>query len=105
MEKEGDGVFFKFDPVSGRDFGTSQSNLFYGEGDLQSNNRRNALSSGVYNKIDMYMKAKVNQVQQMSNIHTMAFTAKIQAAKDCFVQDKKILYKALAKIKGHKTTT
>ena len=57
----------------------------------------------IYNKIDMYMKAKVSQVQQMSSIHTMAFSAKLQAAKDNFVQNKAILYKALAKIKGHKT--
>ena len=55
-------------------------------------------------KIDMYMKAKVTQVQQMSSIHTMAFSAKLQAAKDCFVQNKSMLYKALSKIKGHKAT-
>ena len=50
----------------------------------------------------MYMKAKVTQVNQMSSIHSMAFSAKLQAAKDCFVQNKAILYKALAKIKSHK---
>ena len=62
------------------------------------------ITNVIYNKIDMYMKAKVTQVQQMSSIHTMAFSAKLQAAKDCFVQNKSILYKALSKIKGHKAT-
>ena len=56
----------------------------------------------INNKIDSYMRAKVGQVQEMSSIHTMAFSAKLTAAKDCFVQDKSILYKALTKIQSHK---
>ena len=34
----------------------------------------------------------------MCTIHTQAFTAKLEAAKDCFKQDKKILYKALQQV-------
>ena len=34
----------------------------------------------------------------MCTIHTQAFSAKLEAAKDCFKQDKAILYKALQKI-------
>lgn len=109
-EKDGGEIFFKFDPNIYTSNSYVQQNLGFNdleanyhtktEGDTQKNN---ALNDKIYNKIDMYMKAKVGQVQQMSTIHSMAFTAKLQAAKDCFVQNKAILYKALVKIKGHKT--
>lgn len=49
-------------------------------------------------KMDLYIKAKINQIQQMSSIHTLAFSAKIDAVNDCFKQDKNLLYKALSKI-------
>ena len=48
------------------------------------------------------MKSKATQIKEMSTIHTQAFTAKLAAAKDCYSQDRKVLYKALYKIKGHK---
>lgn len=98
FEKDGNGVFFKFNPSSSYDYANTQTALF----GPASDDKIATYSSDVNNKIDMYIKAKINQVQQMSSIHTLAFSAKLQAAKDCFVQDKKILYKALAKIKAHK---
>lgn len=98
-EKEGNGIFFKFDAASTYNYANNNIAIFGTE--VNSDNKFDVYSTDVVNKIDMYIKAKINQVQQMSTIHTMAFTAKIQAAKDCFVQDKKILYKALAKIKAH----
>lgn len=49
-------------------------------------------------KMDLYIKAKTNQIQQMSNIHALAFSAKIDAVNDCFKQDKNLLYKALSRI-------
>lgn len=52
--------------------------------------------------IESFLRARAAQVNQMSNIHGIAFSAKLTAAKDCFNQDKAILYKALSKIKGHK---
>lgn len=51
-------------------------------------------------QIELYKKAKINQVQQMSNIHALAFGAKLDAAKAMFIQDKTVLYKALYKIQG-----
>lgn len=106
-EKDGDGIFFKFNlsSVTNNYANTQMSNfsdtdITFNKND-KSNNKK--ITNLIYNKIDMYMKAKVSQVQQMSSIHTMAFSAKLQAAKDNFVQNKAILYKALAKIKGHKT--
>lgn len=50
------------------------------------------------NTMELFMKTKADQVTQMSAIHTMAISAKMDAMKDCFKQDKTILYKALAKI-------
>lgn len=58
--------------------------------------------SDVKNAIENYMRAMTARVQTMSNIHTTAFSAKLAAAKDCFEQDKDILYKALAKIQARK---
>ena len=99
FEKSGtDGVFFKFNPSSGNDYALDQLSKFGNPSDTQIKTN----DPEVNNKIDMYIKAKVNQVQQMSSIHSLAFSAKLQAAKDCFAQDKDILYKALVKIKKHK---
>lgn len=51
-------------------------------------------------ELDKYINMKSNQIQSMSNIHAMAFAAKLDAAKDQYIQDKNVLYKALSKIKG-----
>lgn len=65
-------------------------------------NQENIISTPEINdKIKIYMKAKVAQVHEMSSIHSLAFAAKITAIKDCFIQDKQILYKALVKIQNH----
>jgi hypothetical protein len=110
-EKTGDGIFFKFDLSSITNTNTYAStnmknfnskDIKYNEQDPSNNVK---ITNLIYNKIEMYMKAKVTQVHQMSSIHTMAFSAKLQAAKDNFVQNKSILYKALSKIKGHKEVT
>ena len=61
------------------------------------------LTNSEMTKLDMFIKAKADQIMQMSNIHSMAFSYKLDAVKDCYVQDKKILYKALNQIaKNHK---
>ena len=53
---------------------------------------------------EQFFKAKANQIQNMCNIHTLAFTAKLDAIKEQYKQDKSILYKALNKVykKGDK---
>ena len=50
--------------------------------------------------LDLFVKAKANQIQNISNIHLLAFGAKLDAIKDCFNQDKTVLYRALSKIQG-----
>ena len=57
-------------------------------------------SQTLLTEFEKYKKAKVSQVEQLSNLHALAFAAKLDAAKDMFVQDKTILYKALYKIQG-----
>ena len=52
-------------------------------------------------ELDLWCKAKASQIQKISTIHHMAFSAKLDALKDCFKQDKTILYKALYRIKGN----
>lgn len=61
------------------------------------------ISNDEMNTLDMFIKAKANQILEMSNIHSMAFSYKLDAIKDCYTQDKKILYTALKQIaKNHK---
>lgn len=51
-------------------------------------------------QMDLFVKAKSVQVQEMSNIHALAFSAKLDAIKESYRQDKTVLYKALSKIQG-----
>jgi hypothetical protein len=59
-----------------------------------------AVSADVVQILDLFVKAKANQIQMLSDIHTLAFSAKLDAISDCFKQDKAVLYKALYKIQG-----
>lgn len=54
--------------------------------------------TSTFDKMNNYLKVQSSKVNQMCSIHTQAFSAKLEAAKDCFKQDKKILYKALNQI-------
>lgn len=47
---------------------------------------------------DLFMKAKSQEIQEISNIHVMAFSAKLDAIKEDFTQSKSILYGAFKKI-------
>lgn len=67
----------------------------YGPG----NNTR-VLTGAEISLMDLFIKAKINQVQEMSSIHALAFSAKLDALNDCFKQDKAVLYRALSKIQG-----
>jgi hypothetical protein len=69
-------------------------------GNISTMNNRKVYDSSTFDKLNNYMKVQSAKVNEMCTIHTQAFTAKLEAAKDCFKQDKKILYKALNKIVG-----
>lgn len=57
-----------------------------------------AMSADVLTQLDMYVKTKTEQIKEYSNIHTLAFSAKLDALKECAKQDKETLYKALSRI-------
>ena len=48
--------------------------------------------------LNNYINAKCTQIVEISNIHSLAFAAKLEAEKQAFKQSKEILYKALSKI-------
>ncbi|MGL5330982.1 MAG: hypothetical protein ACRDD7_17095, partial [Peptostreptococcaceae bacterium] len=49
-------------------------------------------------KIDLFIKTKVTEITELSSIHAMAFSYKLDAIKDCYKQDRQVLYKALSEI-------
>lgn len=56
------------------------------------------LTAEFMTQIDIYVKAKIDMIQEYSNIHALAFSAKLDALKDSYKQDKATLYTALSKI-------
>ena len=56
------------------------------------------VSSEALAKIDLFLKTKVSEVLELSNIHALAFSYKLDAVHECYRQDKQILYRALNKI-------
>lgn len=71
---------------------------------IEINGDYDAYSSPVYvtqealAKVDLFLKAKVSEIVELSNIHTMAFSYKLDAINECIKQDKQILYTALNRI-------
>lgn len=59
------------------------------------------VSKEALNWYDLWGKARAGQIQKISNIHSMAFSAKLDAMKEAFRQDRDVLYKALGKVKSH----
>lgn len=68
------------------------------QGSEKSLNGKVLYDKSTYDKMNNYLKVQSSKVNQMCSIHTQAFTAKLEAAKDQFKQDKKILYKAIGQI-------
>ena len=64
----------------------------------------NTGNASVANKLDVYLKAISSMVHEVGNLHSIAFGARLDAYKDCFKQDKQILYSALYRILGNIST-
>lgn len=86
-------------------FSSYDANSYIGKNvDILTGGSADSISgSEIYNtstsdKMNNYIKIQSAKVNQMCAIHTQAFSAKLEAAKNCFSQDKKILYKALSQI-------
>ena len=63
-----------------------------------TNNGNKIFDSSTSDRMQSLLKVYSARVNQMCQIHTQAFSAKLEAAKDCFNQDKKILNKAIQQI-------
>lgn len=63
----------------------------------------NAASGKEKDKMDdqvkLIMKLEMDKIQTMCNIHSLAFSAKLDAIKEAYKQDKRVLYAALARVK------
>lgn len=59
------------------------------------------IGSEVARKYESMIKMQATAIQEISNLHTTAFAARLDAYKDQFNQDKTILYKALYRILGN----
>ena len=64
-----------------------------------SNNTGYQSSSELAIAFDIFAKNKADQVQRCSDIHVLAYSAKLDAIKECFKQDKALLYKAYSIVK------
>jgi hypothetical protein len=56
------------------------------------------LTAEFMTQMDIYLNAKIDMIQEYSNIHALAYSAKLDAMKDAYKQDKAVLYTALSKI-------
>lgn len=56
------------------------------------------VSKDTMGTLDMFINSKINQIIEVSSIHSIAFSAKLDAIKDEYRQTKSILYKGLSKI-------
>ncbi len=72
------------------------TNAFPGMKNIDNNN--GYVSGDLMARVDVYIKAKCDQITQYSNIHTLAFTAKLDAIKESYIQNRSMLYTALLKI-------
>lgn len=60
------------------------------------------LDNETMNQLNLYVKTLTNQVTEMSTMHGTAFSYKLDALKDKYNQDKRILYIALSKVEKDK---
>lgn len=54
-----------------------------------------SMSAEFMSKLDVYIKAKIAQIEGYSNIHILAYAAKLDALKECLIQDRNTLYQAM----------
>ena len=60
------------------------------------------LDNSAMNQLNLYIKLLTNQITEMTTMHSMAFSYKLDALKDKYTQDKRILYIALSKLEKDK---
>jgi hypothetical protein len=65
--------------------------------DIETTAGGTLMAAELMTQINVYVNAKINQIQEYSNIHLLAFGAKLDAMKECLHQDRSVLYTALSK--------
>lgn len=65
--------------------------------DIETTAGGTMMAAELMTQIDVYVRAKVDQIQEYSNIHLLAFGAKLDAMKECLNQDRNVLYTSLRK--------
>jgi hypothetical protein len=65
--------------------------------DIETTAGGTLMAAELMTQINVYVNAKINQIQEYSNIHLLAFGAKLDAMKECLRQDRSVLYTALSK--------
>lgn len=65
--------------------------------DIETTAGGTMMAAELMTQIDVYVRAKIDQIQEYSNIHLLAFGGKLDAMKECLYQDKNVLYTALRK--------
>ena len=71
------------------------------QGEDKDNFTEKELGKKVADDYELWTKSIANAVHEISSIHTAAYSARLDALKDRFSQDKAILYKALYRILGN----
>ena len=77
--------------ISGRTYTTDILNRI-------TKNEKIIFDQSTADKMNSLLKVYSTRVNDMCQIHTQAFTAKLEACKDCFKQDKQILNKAIQQV-------
>ena len=90
--------------ATSNDYITRNIDVLAGNDDGKKLSGKTIHSTTTTDKMSNYLKTQSSKVSQMCQIHTQAFSAKLEAAKDQFKQDKKILYKALAMVNKKQTS-
>ena len=76
------------------DYDTSSSEIM----NLNLANSDKARDKDIRSKMDNINKVRISRIEGMCNIHSLAFTKKLDAIKEAYNQDKKLLYVALKKM-------
>ena len=67
-------------------------------GDYDGANTPIHLSSEAMTNVDLFIKSKIQEITQLSSIHALAFSYKLDAIAESYKQDKQVLYRALNNI-------
>jgi hypothetical protein len=65
--------------------------------DIETTAGGTRMASELMAQVDVYVRAKIDQIQEYSNIHLLAFGSKLDAMKECLSQDRNVLYTYLGK--------